>query len=36
MSAVATPAEGPSGRICLVDDHAEFRQSAAWWLESLG
>ncbi len=36
MSAVATPAEVPSGRICLVDDHAEFRQSAAWWLESLG
>lgn len=24
------------GRICLVDDHAEFRESAAWWLESLG
>jgi len=36
MSAVATLADGPSGRICLVDDHAEFRQSAAWWLESLG
>jgi CheY-like chemotaxis protein len=36
MSAVATPADEPSGRICLVDDHAEFRQSAAWWLESLG
>jgi two-component system, LuxR family, response regulator FixJ len=32
-----TPATGlPTGRICLVDDHAEFRQSAAWWLESLG
>jgi len=36
MSALATPADEPSGRICLVDDHAEFRQSAAWWLESLG
>lgn len=33
-AAPATAANG--GRICLVDDHAEFRQSAAWWLESLG
>ena len=24
------------GAVCLVDDHGEFRQSAAWWLESLG
>ncbi len=24
------------GRICLVDDNAEFRESAVWWLESLG
>lgn len=24
------------GRICLVDDNAEFRESAAWWLEGLG
>lgn len=24
------------GRVCLVDDHGEFRESAAWWLESLG
>ena len=23
-------------RICLVDDNAEFRESAAWWLEGLG
>jgi len=25
-----------AGRVCLVDDDEEFRQSAAWWLESLG
>jgi FixJ family two-component response regulator len=25
-----------SGAVCLVDDHGEFRESAAWWLESLG
>lgn len=24
------------GAVCLVDDHGEFRESAAWWLESLG
>jgi FixJ family two-component response regulator len=24
------------GAVCLVDDHGEFRQTAAWWLESLG
>lgn len=24
------------GRICLVDDNAEFRESAGWWLEGLG
>jgi two-component system, LuxR family, response regulator FixJ len=24
------------GRICLVDDNPEFRESAAWWLEGLG
>ena len=36
MSAAAETATAPAGRICLVDDHAEFRQSAAWWLESLG
>lgn len=24
------------GRIWLVDDNAEFRESAAWWLEGLG
>ena len=26
----------PPGRIWLVDDNAEFRDSAAWWLEGLG
>lgn len=36
MTAAAETAAAPAGRICLVDDHAEFRQSAAWWLESLG
>lgn len=36
MTAAAETAPAPTGRICLVDDHAEFRQSAAWWLESLG
>lgn len=36
MTAAAETAVAPAGRICLVDDHAEFRQSAAWWLESLG
>jgi FixJ family two-component response regulator len=36
MTAAAEAATSPTGRICLVDDHAEFRQSAAWWLESLG
>ena len=25
-----------AGRIWLVDDNAEFRESAAWWLEGLG
>ncbi|WP_184717874.1 response regulator [Caulobacter sp.] len=25
-----------TGEVCLVDDHGEFRESAAWWLESLG
>ena len=25
-----------AGAVCLVDDHGEFRESAAWWLESLG
>ena len=24
------------GRVCLVDDNPEFRESAAWWLEGLG
>jgi len=33
-----TPQSEPasSGAVCLVDDHGEFRESAAWWLESLG
>ena len=31
-----TPAAQPAGRICLVDDDEGFRQTAAWWLESLG
>jgi len=36
MTAATPETTLPTGRICLVDDHAEFRQSAAWWLESLG
>ena len=32
MSATAEIA----GRVCLVDDDEDFRQTAAWWLESLG
>lgn len=36
MTAASPQTTQPAGRICLVDDHAEFRQSAAWWLESLG
>jgi two-component system, LuxR family, response regulator FixJ len=34
---MSTPGLPPSpGRIWLVDDNAEFRDSAAWWLEGLG
>ena len=29
-------APAATGAVCLVDDHGEFRESAAWWLESLG
>lgn len=36
MTAASPQTAQSAGRICLVDDHAEFRQSAAWWLESLG
>jgi len=32
----STPEAAVSGAVCLVDDHGEFRESAAWWLESLG
>ncbi|MDG2528522.1 response regulator transcription factor [Caulobacter endophyticus] len=32
----STPEPSALGAVCLVDDHGEFRQSAAWWLESLG
>lgn len=30
------PEPAVTGAVCLVDDHGEFRESAAWWLESLG
>ncbi|KSB89777.1 hypothetical protein AS593_01760 [Caulobacter vibrioides] len=33
---IPTPEPSVLGAVCLVDDHGEFRQSAAWWLESLG
>ncbi|PLR27307.1 DNA-binding response regulator [Caulobacter zeae] len=33
---IPTPEPSALGAVCLVDDHGEFRQSAAWWLESLG
>lgn len=35
-STSSSAAPPPLGTVCLVDDHGEFRQSAAWWLESLG
>jgi FixJ family two-component response regulator len=31
-----TSEQAVAGAVCLVDDHGEFRESAAWWLESLG
>ncbi|MBI1682735.1 response regulator transcription factor [Caulobacter hibisci] len=37
MTTPSTPSDTAAlGAVCLVDDHGEFRQSAAWWLESLG
>ncbi|MGR4862176.1 response regulator transcription factor [Caulobacter sp. LARHSG274] len=36
-AASSGPTSGRSlGAVCLVDDHGEFRETAAWWLESLG
>jgi len=36
MTPAASHGPDTAGRVCLVDDDEGFRQTASWWLESLG